>query len=173
LRGKSWSIEEERQLRGLINKGVSIDEIAQIMGKTRLSIRGKMNNLRLSVVVVAAPQGTGATTTRTTTPDVHVDDTPTIVSRNPALANHVDAFAAQLRKDEPLPSIEEKLRVLNAALVALEKPGLSRNEIMRLNKIIEGVKIYQNAYAGFVKYDAIEKEVLELKKQFESRRSGS
>jgi hypothetical protein len=127
--------------------------------------------LRLGVVVAVAPQGTGATTTKTTTTSPAPDGTPAIVSPNPALPNHVDAIAAQLKKDEPLPSIEEKLRVLNAALVALEKPGLSRNEIARLSEIIEGVKVYQNAYAGFVRYDAIEKEVLELKKRFESQNS--
>jgi hypothetical protein len=53
-----------------------------------------------------------------------------------------------------LPSIEEKLRVLDAALVALEKPGLSMAEISRLNKIILGVKVYQEAFVHFVNYRA-------------------
>jgi hypothetical protein len=67
MRGKQWSVEEERQLRELINQSVSYDEIAEIMGKTRLAIRGKINNLRLTVVVAAAKQHKGATTTITTT----------------------------------------------------------------------------------------------------------
>jgi hypothetical protein len=54
MRGKQWSIKEERQLCELNNRGVSVDEIAQIMGKTRLSIRDKPNNLGLTIVVAAA-----------------------------------------------------------------------------------------------------------------------
>ena len=57
--------------------------------------------------------------------------------------------------------------------MALQKPNLSRNEITRLSKIIDGVKVYQNLYVGFVKYDAIEKEVLELKKQLGFQKNNS
>jgi hypothetical protein len=68
-----------------------------------------MNNLRLGVVVAATPQGTAAaaaTAASSTVPSiVHA---PAIVGPNPALPNHVDLFAAQFKKDEPLPSIEEK-----------------------------------------------------------------
>lgn len=160
MRGKSWSIEEERQLRELVGSGLGVDEISKIMGKTRLSIRGKMNNLRLTVVVAAAGGGTGATTITTTS-----SQGSDLAAGDSEFSGQVDSFAAQLKKDDPLPSIRATLQVLHAALVALQKPNLSRNEITRLSKIIDGVKVYQNLYAGFVKYDAIEKEVLELKKQ--------
>jgi hypothetical protein len=50
----------------------------------------------------------------------------------------------------PLPSVEEKLRVLDAALVALERLGLRATEISRLHNIIQGVKVYQQLFADFV-----------------------
>jgi transcription termination factor NusB len=72
-----------------------------------------------------------------------------------------------------LPSVEEKLRVLDAALVALERPGLRAAEISRLHNIIQGVKVYQQLFADFVNYRAIESEVLELRKQFAADKSQS
>jgi transcription termination factor NusB len=82
-------------------------------------------------------------------------------------------FATQLKRDEPLPSVKEKLRVLDAALVALERPGLSIAEITRLNKIILGVKVYQQLFADFVNYRALESEVVELRKQLASEKNQS
>ena len=166
MRGKPWSIEEERQLRELINKSVSVDEIAQIMGKTRLSIRGKMNNLGLTVVVAAARQHNVATTTITTTSMARaVDDAPAVGLATALDPGNIDLFAAQLKKNEPLPSVEDKLRVLDAALVALERPGLRATEVSRLHNIIMGVKVYQQLFADFVNYRALESEVLELRRQ--------
>ena len=177
MRGKQWSVEEERQLRELINKGVSVDEIAQIMCKTRLSIRGKMNNLGLTVVVAAAKQHNVATTTITTTSMAHVvDDAPTVGPTPPTPApdpGNIDLFAVQLKRDEPLPSVEEKIRVLDAALVALEQPGLRATEISRLHNIIQGVKVYQQLFADFVNYRALESEVLELRKQLAAEKNQS
>jgi len=174
LRGKQWSVEEERQLRELINKGVSVDEIAQIMCKTRLSIRGKMNNLGLTVVVAAARQHNVATTTITTTSMAQVvDDAPTVGTTPAPNPGNIDLFAVQLKRDEPLPSVEEKIRVLDAALVALEQPGLRATEISRLHNIIQGVKVYQQLFADFVNYRALESEVLELRKQLAAEKNQS
>jgi hypothetical protein len=54
MRGKPWSIDEERHLRQLIEAGNGIDKISQVMGKTRVSVRSKMYHLGLSVVDAAA-----------------------------------------------------------------------------------------------------------------------
>jgi hypothetical protein len=170
LRGKPWLVEEERQLREHLSNGVSVDEIARIMGKTRLSIRGKMNNLGLTVVVAAARQHNAATTITTTSVPTIVEPNPYHTSVSSAESNNTDLFAAQIRNDGPLPSVEAKLRVLDAALVALEKPGLSMAEIARLNKIILGVKVYQELFAQFVNYRALETELVELRRQLASER---
>lgn len=171
MRGKSWPVEEERQLRDLIGKGVSIDEIAQIMGKTRLSIRGKMNNLRLTVVVAATPQDTASTTRTTTTlANIHSDVPPD----SPAVAegpSQVDTVAPQPKSNGALPTIEEQLHVLNAAIVALQRPGISRVEVTRQNKIIDGVKVYNDLFAKFVNYRGLEFKVLELEKRLASEKN--
>ena len=54
MRGKLWSIEQERQLRELVAEGACVAEISRVMGKTRVSVRSKMYHLGLSVVDAAA-----------------------------------------------------------------------------------------------------------------------
>lgn len=45
LRGKPWSVEQERELRALVGEGKEVDVIAVAMGKTRVAVKGKMSNL--------------------------------------------------------------------------------------------------------------------------------
>ena len=67
MRGKSWSIEEERQLRELITNGLSVNEIAQIMEKSTLSVKGKIFNAGLNSIVATSAPFSVATTIATTT----------------------------------------------------------------------------------------------------------
>jgi hypothetical protein len=76
-----------------------------------------------------------------------------------------------LKKTGPLPSVEEKLKVLDAALVALERPGLRAVEISRLHNIIMGVKVYQQLFADFVNYRGLESEVVELRRQLAAEKT--
>jgi hypothetical protein len=69
-----------------------------------------------------------------------------------------------------LPSIEEKLRVLDAALVALEKSDISRADVARYSKIIDGVKVYNDLFAKFVNYRGLEIKVLELERLLASKK---
>jgi len=183
LRGKPWSVEEERRLRELIGEGSGIERISKVMGKTRVSVRSKMYNLGLVLVdastVVPLPVASLASVA--STPRIAVNQVPVDgFSAAPASAagclpgadsSNVDLFGSQLKREGPLPSIEQKLRVLDAALVALEKPGLSVAEGSRLNKIILGVKVYNELFAQYVKYKALEDEVVELRKQLASERA--
>ncbi len=191
LRGKSWSIEQERQLRELVKEGVSIAEISQTMGKTRVAVRAKIYHLGLSVVdATVPPQNVAASiasvasiasTSQLTEKEKLIDCTPPkeLVTSNLALPDSfsasgpkdTDSFTLQIKRDGPLPSIEEKLRVLDAALVALEKPGISRAEVARYSKIIDGVKVYNDLFAKFVNYRGLEMKVLELEKQFASEKN--
>jgi hypothetical protein len=50
MRGKPWSIDEERHLRQLIEEGKGFSEISQVMGKSRVSIKNKLYNLGLSLI---------------------------------------------------------------------------------------------------------------------------
>lgn len=69
LRGKPWSVDEERQLRCLFGEGKNLDELSKVMGKTRVSVKAKMFSLGLkSVVVATGVGGAVAVTTVATTP---------------------------------------------------------------------------------------------------------
>lgn len=70
-----------------------------------------------------------------------------------------------------LPSVEEALKTLSAALKALETPGLDQAETLRLRSIIQGVKIYKELFADYVDYRGFEAEVLELREKLASARA--
>ena len=119
LRGKLWSIEQERQLRKLVAEGVGIAEISRVMGKTRVSVRSKMYHLGLSVVDAAAVPPTIAASVASiasvaSTPEPIVDHaTPDPVPSQVPVIKHpptvslastpcpigVDASAVQPKKD--------------------------------------------------------------------------
>ena len=68
---------------------------------------------------------------------------------------------AKLVLPDKLPSIEEELKVLVAALKALETEGLDKSEVLRLRGIVAGVKVYEELLARFVDYRGLEAKLLE------------
>ena len=66
-----------------------------------------------------------------------------------------------------LPTVEDELKVLSAALKALEQPGLEQSETLRLRSIIQGVRIYEDLFADYVDYRGIEMELVELRTKYE------
>ena len=190
MRGKLWSIEQERQLRKLVGEGVGIAEISRVLGKTRVSVRSKMYHLGLSVVDAAAVPPTIAASVASiasvaSTPESVIvyatsdnapseapviDHPPAARSASPPCPNEVEATAPEVREDGPLPSIEEQLHVLNSAIVQLRRPGIGRAEVSRYSKIIDGVKVYNDLFARFVDYRGLEIKVLELEKRLASEK---
>jgi hypothetical protein len=65
-----------------------------------------------------------------------------------------------------LPSVEEALKMLNAALHALDAPGLDKSETMRLRTIIQGARIYKELLADYINYRAIEAKLVELEAKY-------
>jgi hypothetical protein len=65
-----------------------------------------------------------------------------------------------------LPSIEEKLKVLAAALKALETVNLDKTEVFRLRGIIQGVKVYQELLANYLDYRGLDSELLEWREKY-------
>jgi hypothetical protein len=61
----------------------------------------------------------------------------------------------------------DTLKVLSAALSALQQPGLDKSEILRLRGLIQGAKIYKKFFADYVDYRGIEAELVELAKKYE------
>jgi hypothetical protein len=73
--------------------------------------------------------------------------------------------STQLELPEELPSIEETLKMLAAALEALKTPRLDKAEVLRLRGIIAGAKVYQERFAEYVHYRELEEELLEARKK--------
>jgi hypothetical protein len=73
-----------------------------------------------------------------------------------------------LELPDELPSVEETLKTLAAALKALDAPGLERSEVLRLRGIISGAKIYKELLADYINYRGIEAELLELRKKYDT-----
>ena len=71
--------------------------------------------------------------------------------------------SSDLKLPEELPSVEEALKTLSAALKALEQSGLGQDEVLRLKYIIQGVKMYKELFTDYVDYRGIESELVELR----------
>jgi hypothetical protein len=179
LRGKPWSVDEERQLRQLVEEGKGSEEISKILGKTRVSIKAKLSNLCLPLKAATdknfhhpVPATATASSPAATPPETSA----------PALAvahasDSVQAAVADLKLKLPerLSTIEEMLKVLDAALAALRQPGLSSLELSRLHQIIYGAKIYNGLFAKYLNYVRLENELAEARRQLaekNKRRSG-
>ncbi len=79
---------------------------------------------------------------------------------------NVSCCSSNLELPKELPSIEETLKTLSAALKALETPGLSKTEISRLRSIISGCKVYKEFFADYVHYRELEAELVELREKY-------
>ena len=128
MKGKPWSVDEERQLRKLREDGKTVAEIASRIKKSEGAIKQKLARLGLKQVVVTS-QNSGVTTT------------------------------SELIIPEDLPSVEDQLRVLAAAVDALKLPGLCKDEVLRLRSIIGGVRVYKELFVDYVNYRDIEEKV--------------
>jgi hypothetical protein len=67
---------------------------------------------------------------------------------------------------EELPSVEETLKTLAAALEALQTFGLEKSDILRLRTIISGAKVYKELLADYMNYRGLEAELLELREKY-------
>lgn len=176
MRGKPWSKNEEKLLRQLVEEGKSFDEISIIMGKSRLSVKGKLFNSGLNSVKVATGVQRAIATTIATTTSPAEGTAGSLAAPMPGavVGAAEDKFADVVSKlPDRLPSVEEELKVLVAAVEAFRQPGLSRAEGSRLHNIIVGVKVYQELFAKFVDYCGLEAEVLELRRQLASKNARS
>ena len=66
-----------------------------------------------------------------------------------------------LKLPSELPSVEDTLKVLNAAVEALKTPGLDKTEVLRLRGIIAGCKEYKEMLVEYMDYLGLEAELLE------------
>ena len=138
MKGKPWSVEDEKKLKEWVTSGVSVDALVfSFDGQyTKDAIYKKIERLGLEVV------------------DEEKKNTSTTTS-------------LELELPAELPSVEETLVKLSAALKVLEKPGLEKSEVLRLRGIIAGAKVYKELLADYMNYRGLEAKLLELKKKYE------
>ena len=66
-----------------------------------------------------------------------------------------------------LPSVEEALKDLVAAMNALKTPGLSKTEIRRLRCLIQTSSLYQKRIAEYMDYRGTEKWLIDLEEKYD------
>ncbi len=137
MKGKPWTPEEEERLRQLLKANRSARAIARIMGKSRECVSMKIARLGLEVVTE---------------------------QKNPSVTT--TSHLATLQLPSELPSVEEQLKVLAAALEALRSPEVEKIDVLRLRAIIQGVRVYQELLAEYVDYRGIEAKVVELEEKY-------
>jgi hypothetical protein len=71
-----------------------------------------------------------------------------------------------LELPQEMPSVEEALKTLCAALKALETPGLDKGEVLRLRSIITGIKTYKELFVDYLDYRGLEQRLLELEGKY-------
>ena len=84
MRGKAWTVEEEKQLKQMLQEGKSVRVIARVLGKTRDCVRMKIARLGLNVVV--HPKSQPRTTTKLALPE----DLPSVGDQLKVLAAALD-----------------------------------------------------------------------------------
>jgi hypothetical protein len=71
--------------------------------------------------------------------------------------------SSKLKLPKELPTVENVMMRLSAALAALEQPGIDKKETIRLRCFIQGLKIYKELFADYMHYREIEAELVELR----------
>ena len=127
-KGKPWTKEQEKQLKIMVDSGKSLEDIAKKLGKTKQSVRHKIQRLGLKVE------------------EGRYEKTECPSSSNLVIPSD-------------LPSIEMQLRVLAGAIDELQKDDLNKTDVMRLGRLIAGVKNYSELFPKYVDYRGIEQKV--------------
>ena len=139
-KGKPWDINEVRQLRQLVEEGKSIEEISRVMVKTHAAIRQKMIGLELKVLLKEQQQ---------------------------AVSGGKPCFcSSKLEIPADLPTIEEALQILAAALRKGAEAGLDKDEVQHLQVVATLAKTYKEFFADYVDYRGLEVELMEWREKY-------
>jgi hypothetical protein len=133
MKGKPWSVEEEKQLRSLVEAKLPLVVVAAKLQKPDEAVRQKIR--RLGLEVVEQQRSVCSTTSRLVLP-------------------------------EELPSVEEALKMLAAALKAACTSGLDKVEVQRLQVVSTIARTYKEILVDYVDYRGLEAELLELREKY-------
>jgi hypothetical protein len=137
VKGRPWDIDEERQLRQLVEEGQSVDEISRLMVKTQDAIKQKMFDLKLKEKRVGA-------------------------SRKAVFSS------SKLELPAELPTVEETLQILAAALRKGAEAGLDKEEVQRLQVVATLAKTYKEIFADYLDYRGLEGLLVELEEKYDA-----
>ena len=135
MKGKPWTVEEEKQLRELVDGKASLEVIMGKLHKSMDSIRNKCVRLGLEV------EGGGA-------------------------KKIMAPSSSGLKLPPELISVEEALKMLVGALIALKLGGVDKTEIIRLRSIIQGAEAYIDRVAEYMNYRGLEIELMEWRQKY-------
>jgi hypothetical protein len=140
-KGKPWDIVEIRQLQKLVEEGKDLEEISRVMVKTKEAVRQKVMALGLKVLK-----------------EQHQS-----VSEKKACC-----CSSKLQLPSELPTVEETLLILAAALRRGAEAGLDRYEVARLQTVGTLAKTYKELFADYLDYRGLEERLVELEAKYEA-----
>jgi hypothetical protein len=140
-KGRPWDIDEIRQLRELVEEGKDLDAISKAMVKTKDAIRQKMLDLGLKVLK---------------------EEERLNSQKKPRFSS------SKLELPADLPTVEETLQILAAALRKGAEAGLDKDEVQRLQVVATLAKTYKEIFADYLDYRGLEGRLVELEAKYEA-----
>ena len=126
-----WSELDEKQLHALVGAHKSIDEIALALKRSPEAIFMKLSRLGMAIPEKSSVENTAN----------KVTEQSTTTTPMPKL---------EIAKVEELPSGNEAIGLLWAALRRLQEPDVSKDEAKKLRLIIQGAKSYIHLEADYL-----------------------
>jgi hypothetical protein len=140
MKGKPWPTEDEQRLRKLFESG------SKDYGLLSKTFQGKYSENAIYQKLL---------------------DLGLVSKEEEARKKRTSSSTLTLKRPAELPSVEDVLKTLAAALKSLETPGLEKSDVLRLRGIIAGCKIYKELLADYMDYRGLEAELLELREKYE------
>jgi hypothetical protein len=172
-RGRRWSVDEERMLEQFVKAGMPAFEIAKKLGKTIPGIHNKISNLGLEDnkgprFALSSSLLSSSFNLSEKEADVKDSSTAKVLPVESSVAEKPSPQSSSpvLVSPDVLSSPEEALKKVAAAVVALEQPGLGRNEIQRLKCIILGAEKFLGLFERVAQYRKLEERLVELEGKY-------
>lgn len=138
-RGKAWTVDEELKLKALLEAGLPVPIIATRLSKTEVAVVLKVSRLGLK------------------------DDK----KGEKMLSSSSSSSSGELELPVELPTVEEAGKILGGALLAMMRPGASKEDLRRWKAVADVAWKYKEFMADFLDYRALEEKYVELRKKYE------
>ena len=175
-RGKRWRAEDERMLEELVKAGLPAAEIAKSLRKTVAAVHNKVSHLGLeddnrACSVPSSLSSLSSSSSSSLSSPIAEVEKPSVAKVLPAESEEPEkplpeSSAPFLVWPEALDSPEDAMRTVAAAVLALQRPGLGRNEISRLKCIIMGAQKFQGLYDWAAQSRRLEERLVELEGKY-------